>query len=72
MAIFSVFIVLFIVDHLSMWFMFCVGAEAPLTFRVAILMFALFFGWVRLVVSPSRGGVSASDCHAQPRATRRL
>src|SRR6266849_4286201 len=42
MAIFSVLIVLFIVIHLSIWFIPCVGAVALFRFSVAIFIFALF------------------------------
>src|SRR5258708_16412012 len=43
-AIFSLFIVLLTVDHLSMWSIFCDGAVAPFMFSVAMQMLALFFG----------------------------
>jgi hypothetical protein len=64
MAIFSFRIVLFIVDHLSMWFILCEGAEAPFMFRVAIRMFALFFIWVWLFVPLGEG--AAVSCMFPP------
>ena len=54
-AIFSVLIVLFIVAHLSMWFMFCVGVVAPFKLSVAIIMFALFLGGFRSLFSLAAG-----------------
>ena len=41
-AILFVLIVLFIVDHFSVRFMLFEGAVAPLTFTVAMVMFAFF------------------------------
>jgi hypothetical protein len=53
-AIFSVLVVLFIIVHLSMRFIPCVGAAAPFRLRFAIFMFTRFLG-VTVSVFPWRG-----------------
>jgi hypothetical protein len=60
-AIFSVLVVLFIIVHLSMRFMPCVGAAAPFRLRFAIFMFTRFLG-VTVSVFPWCGVLTYGWC----------